>query len=293
MQRVNVYQFYQLGHIVHALSEIKADDKIKQHYYALYSAQMWLEFVLKDSLITLGVTRPACSDLLEAVKSALQPTQPPPAGSAPGTGPSLDMEKPVGPYNAYSITGNLQTFETVLSAELQSISTYWVSRKLAYETRLLIEDGEKLLPDKIRTEVPDVTVQELKQAGKCIAFDIPTAAGFHIIRATEAMIRKYYTVVVKKPPKPKMRNWGAYIKNLEGAGADTKVTGFLDHIRENYRNPVLHPEETLSPEDAQALLGVCISAIVTMVQAIKAISVSDASNAVIVKSARSKAVART
>jgi len=81
------------------------------------------------------------------------------------------------------------------------------------------------------------------------------------------MIRKYYSHAVGTLPKVKMRNWGAYIKNLQKAGADTRVVGFLDHIKENYRNPVLHPEESLSPEDTQVLLGVCISAIVMMVEA--------------------------
>jgi hypothetical protein len=291
VQRVNVYQFYNLGYIVHALSGIKATDKIKDHYYTLYSAQMWLDYVLKDTLIALAVSRPACGDLLSSINRLLEPTQPPPLASPPGTGPSLDMEQEIGHYRAYTVTNSLQTFETVLSAELQSISTYWVSRKLAYETRLLIEEGDKLLPDKIKAEVPDVAIQELQQAGKCVAFDIPTAAGFHIIRATESVIRKYYSIVVGKPPKPKMRNWGAYIKNLEGAGADKKVTGFLDHIRENYRNPVMHPEETLSSEDAQALLGICVSAIVAMIQAIQSLASSTLTAAS--KQTRSKAASST
>ncbi|HEY2459918.1 MAG TPA: hypothetical protein VGI16_03885 [Candidatus Acidoferrum sp.] len=263
MQTVNVFQFYSLGHFVHALSEVKATDKIKDKFYALFSARAWLEFLLNGNLIALNVCGPACRTLVESIKQILDPTVP--DGSPAETEPSLDMEKEIGPFRSYSLTSSLSTFETVLSAELQSISTYWVSRKLAYETKLLIEEGDKLLPDNIKAEIPEVAVQELKQAGKCVAFDIPTAAGFHIIRATESVIRKYYSVVVRKPPKPKMRNWGAYIKNLTAAGADTKVTGFLDHIRENYRNPVLHPEETLSSEDAQALLGICVSAIFTMV----------------------------
>jgi hypothetical protein len=274
MQMVNVFQFYRLGYTIHELNKIKDEDRVKDHYYSLYSAQMWLEFLLKDGLIAVGVSRPACNALLDYLKNLLEPKVP--IDAPPGTAPTTDMEQEIGPFRAYQIKDNLQTFETVFSAELQSISTYWVSRKLAYETRLLIEEGDKLLPDKIKAEVPNVAVQELKQAGKCVAFDIPTAAGFHTIRATESVIRKYYSKVIGKPPKPKMRNWGAYIKNLEDAGADKKVTGFLDHIRENYRNPVLHPEETLSSEDAQALLGICVSAIVTMVQAMKAIATTPA-----------------
>src|SRR5258708_11784859 len=124
---------------------------------------------------------------------------------------------------------------------MQSLSTYFVSRKLGYETPLLIEEAENLLPESIREAIPEA-IPDLQQAGKCIAFDIPTAAGFHIIRATEGVIRLYYRHVVGTLPKPKMRNWGAYNKVLEQRGADKRITGFLDHIREYHRNPVLHPE---------------------------------------------------
>jgi hypothetical protein len=178
------------------------------------------------------------------------------------------MNRDITPFEAYNVTSSLTTFETILQAQLQSLSTYFVSRQLAYETSLLIEEGDKLLPDSAREDAKDA-IPDLQQAGKCLAFDIPTAAGFHIIRATESVIRKYYAAVIGRPPKPKMRNWGTYIKNLQTANADTRVTGFLVHIKDTYRNPVLHPEETLSQEDAQVLLGACVSAIVLMVGAIK------------------------
>ena len=270
MQRVNVFQFYRLGHVVHALSTTKEGSKVKEVYYRLSSAQMWLEYLLQDQLVPLGVARPACLTLLEAVKNILKPPAPNSFVEPEESAPSLDMERTIDPMEAFNITNDVQTFETVLGAQLQSLSTYFVSRKLAYETPLLIEEAETLLPEDIRKEVPEA-IQDLQQAGKCIAFEIPTAAGFHIIRATEAVIRKYYTASVGKPPKMKMRNWGTYIKNLATAKADARVTGFVDHIRETYRNPVLHPEETLTPQDAQVLLGVCVSAIVLMVSAMKTI----------------------
>jgi len=32
----------------------------------------------------------------------------------------------------------------------------------------------------------------LKEAGRCLAFDLPTACAFHICRATEALMLTYY-----------------------------------------------------------------------------------------------------
>ena len=57
------------------------------------------------------------------------------------------------------------------------------------------------------------------------------------------------------------RNWGAYIKALNDAGADTKITGNLDHIRAEYRNPVMHPTVNVQPEEAFVLAGIGFSAI--------------------------------
>ncbi len=277
MQPVNVYQFYQLGMQIHPLGSIEQGQTLQSWYYRLYSAQMWLEFIAADKLIPMGVAWPACNALLREVRAVVKriddkSTEP------KSDQPSDPTDSEITFTEAYGIKNAVTTFETVLAAQMQGLSTYFVSRKLGYETALLIEEAEQLIPETIRAEIREA-IPDLQQAGKCIAFEIPTAAGFHIVRATEAVIRKYYTAAVGKPPKKKMRNWGAYIKNLHAAGADAKVTGFLDHIREAYRNPVLHPEDTLTPQDAQVLLGVCVSAIVAMVQAMKALASAPAASA--------------
>jgi hypothetical protein len=74
--------------------------------------------------------------------------------------------------------------------------------------------------------------------------------------------------VTGKEPKPKMRNWHAYIKRLEDAGAKQEITKFLDHLRDSYRNPVLHPEENVSEDQAIVLFGACVSVVMLMVEEI-------------------------
>ena len=84
------------------------------------------------------------------------------------------------------------------------------------------------------------------------------------MRATESVTRLYYANIVGSLPKPKMRNWGVYIKGLNNSGADKRIIAVLEHIREFHRNPVFHPEETLSTDEAHVLLGVAVSSIVKM-----------------------------
>jgi len=208
-------------------------------------------FLCNDNLIPFVVCKPSAWKLLNFVNAVIETTPEKP----------LSMEKKLDFMEAWHITNSLTEFETVFSAELQTLASYFVSQKLIYSTTDLIERPENLFPENIRQALPRQCVDDIKQAGKCIAFDIPTAAAFHILRATESVIRLYYTHVVGHPPKSQMRNWGAYVKNLAAAGADTKITGFLDHIREQYRNPIFHPDEMLTSDDSVILLGTAVSAI--------------------------------
>jgi hypothetical protein len=160
-------------------------------------------------------------------------------------------------------------FEIILQNECANLHTYLIPQKLGYDTTALISSGVTLLGEEARAIIPPEAIEDMNQAGRCLAFDIATATGFHVIRATESVIRLYYKKVTGSLLAKKNRNWGAYIKGLRAANADEKITAFLDHIRESYRNPITHPEETLTPEEAQNLLGVCVSAISQMAAAIR------------------------
>jgi hypothetical protein len=182
-------------------------------------------------------------------------------------------ESPLHSWQTYAIKRAAREFETVLAAECQVLDTYFISKKGAYSMADLIEHGHFQIPKSIHGSIPDQTKSDFDQAGKCIAFDLPTAAAFHLLRGTEAILTKYYELVVpgEKKASPKMRNWGVYIKLLNDHGAETKVTSLLAHLRDSYRNPVLHPEENYTDERAQVLFGVCVSAVVIIDEEIKKI----------------------
>jgi hypothetical protein len=108
------------------------------------------------------------------------------------------------------------------------------------------------------------TKLDIRQAGRCLAFELPTAAGFHIMRATESILRDYYVAHVGK--KPKTRNWGKYIADLKTSSANPKTVAVLDQIRTLHRNPTIHPEVVLSGSEAQTLFGIAQSAITAMIE---------------------------
>lgn len=159
--------------------------------------------------------------------------------------------------------------ETLLNGELAVQPVYHIWPIRAYNTEVLVANGEKVFSEAARAEFNEEEIYNLKEAGKCLAFQIPTAAAFHMFRCVELLIRRYYEVVVGKLPKPKMRNWGVYIKALRDCGADEKVIAILEQIKDLHRNPVIHPEERLENEEALSLIGIMDSAVTAIVGDIK------------------------
>lgn len=146
--------------------------------------------------------------------------------------------------------------KTLIEGELAIQAVYYVMPKRAYDTSRLVDYGAAVFSNEIQQWLTDEEMYDVLQAGKCIAFEVPTAGGFHLIRAAESVIRRYYRVVVGTLPKPKMRSWGTYVKKLRECGADPKVVAAIEQVKDFHRNPVMHPEEQLSGEEAVSLLGI-------------------------------------
>lgn len=90
-------------------------------------------------------------------------------------------------------------------------------------------------------------------------------------RALEVVFGAYYLSITGKTfEEAKVRrNWGNYIEAMVTEKAEKKITDNLDHIRVEYRNPVVHPNVNVTPDEAFGLFGIGISAITQIMQAIK------------------------
>lgn len=176
----------------------------------------------------------------------------------------------------HSVVTAAREFEVVFAAELETTDTYYVSEKGIYSTNRLIESAERVFSADVLAELSPQAIFDIQQAGKCLAFDLDTASGFHIVRASETMIHKYYVLVTGGTPKRKDRNWGAYVRNLNShkkhdpaSKVDTKLIALIDQVREHHRNPVMHPEVILTPDEAQSLFSICQAVIITFAGALK------------------------
>ncbi|MGJ8605408.1 MAG: hypothetical protein ACSHXH_14890 [Marivita sp.] len=158
-------------------------------------------------------------------------------------------------------------FEAVLKSELGNLDLYLVQQKSAFDTRTLIEAGELAFPLELKEKVPDA-IFDLKEAMKCIAFELPTAAAFHLHRANEIVLATYWDQIMNGKARPK--SMGNYIAQLEKVdGCNQQVLAALKDIKNLYRNPTIHAEQNFaSAEQAVDLLGVVRSAISAMMNEI-------------------------
>jgi hypothetical protein len=155
-------------------------------------------------------------------------------------------------------------YRTALLAELGAFDAYFVTRKGGFDTLTLLQTGEHLFPPELAAKVQEA-VFDIREACKCLAYEVPTAAGFHLFRALETVLRRYYSQVTAGAQTPGSRNIGAYLNSLTQAGkGDPKVLAIIKQTADLYRNPLIHPEVILTVEEALSLVGIVRSAISEM-----------------------------
>lgn len=96
--------------------------------------------------------------------------------------------------------------------------------------------------------------------------------GFHIARATEALLQEYYiSLRGSLPTVGGARTWAKLTEDLLG-GAVNKNTGKrpkatigdqnlleeAEYVGKSFRNPLIHPEHSLDEADGPLLLAACV-----------------------------------
>lgn len=168
----------------------------------------------------------------------------------------------VGEWQIRQLKDRYRAFESVLYASLRMSQMYYVSPKGGYNTAYLTDAGEMLFSNDLPAKVPEA-VGDLREATKCIAFELPTAAGFHLHRANESVLRAYWDCVTNGAKRPPENNMGVYLRELNNRGCGKKsVRDHLKSIKDFHRNPLMHPEQSLqSVDEALDLLAAIRSSI--------------------------------
>ena len=160
-----------------------------------------------------------------------------------------------------------QTFE----AETKGVYIYTVTEK-RLDVKKLIDNPRDLFAPDVYDLCPDVARYDFAEAGRCVAFERPTAAAFHILRGSESVLREYYKRHVR--PAVEGLTWGQMTHPLRqknrGKLPDPVILNQLDHIRNAFRNPTQHPDKIYDIQEVQDLLSLCVDIVNRMSVAINA-----------------------
>lgn len=157
-----------------------------------------------------------------------------------------------------NIVGDIQE---VLSAELEGKVVFVVTDKRIDVKKLLSDMPALMAPDVFRS-LPEIAQKDFTEAGRCIPFEFPTAAAFHLLRGTEAVLRHFYCSIVKRGRVNNLL-WGPMVDHLRRRRRRLPVPLLdnLNNIRRSFRNPTQHPDKTYDIEEVQDLFGLCVDVV--------------------------------
>jgi len=152
------------------------------------------------------------------------------------------------------------SIENMVWAEASTKSIFVVGGG-RYSLEILMNQPEKMFAEGIFSGLSELTRYDLAEGFFCLIFSRAIAAAFHILRATEGVLKELYLSYVKKN-REKNPTWGNMIVALrKKRNIDKNLLDRLDYIRTNYRNPTDHPLNTYSINDTENLLVFCVEVI--------------------------------
>ncbi|MCH8209652.1 MAG: hypothetical protein IIA62_11465, partial [Nitrospinae bacterium] len=101
-------------------------------------------------------------------------------------------------HEIYSEIGNcLDKLDPALDSELGLKDLYFLTPR-NYSIDQLTNNINSLFANKVFINLPIISKYDFREPGKCIAFNLPTAAAFHLMRAIEGNVRFYYKKKIKR-----------------------------------------------------------------------------------------------
>lgn len=270
MIRIDAYYIFQMGARIHPIGDLRAvasalgpATTFEDARFPTYIAEAALDELLHRTVFGLRTSLQSGETLLAAIrelKTAIDEAQ--------AAGNASDI---IGWAHLYAVTSGLTAFEAVLGAEISLWPLYLATRKAGFDTAILIEQGNACFPTDLAIKVPSA-IPDIKEGTRCIAYESFTAGAFHLHRANESVLRAYWDVVSHGAPQPASRNMGEYLREMDTRNiGDSRVKAALKDLKDLHRNPLIHPEHSISnADDAIALMNGVHTVIFHLLQGIPA-----------------------
>jgi len=249
----NPFDFYSFAVYIHPITHLTAGTKVRDNPAAIEiltaTRVMCLVFSLDPFCIKYLPSAAKRANSLEVIISGDFLT-PPEKGGFPDCLSNEAVRK---------IHEHVHAFDTSLRDELGKLPIFCCDDDKIGNLSVdkLLKGASGGYPEKTRKNLTPHCLSEIDEAGRCLVYERSTAAGFHMLRSVELTIRQYLLAVPGFTLPPLNRqNWGEYLKLLKDNGAGKEITDHLHNIKDNYRNPLMHPDDTLEMDEAVSLFGV-------------------------------------
>ncbi|WP_157639378.1 hypothetical protein [Burkholderia ubonensis] len=243
MQSVPVYRFWQFGTTVRYLQDVREGYKIKGPANVLVNIDALFRRLWElDLRVTINA-----ADKLSQFQEELN---------------ELADDAKMTQAQSTKLRNLIFELRRTMEAELKLINAYTISPK-RLDVEKLTDDVEPLFAPGVYQSLTDVAMYDISEAGRCIAFERPTAAAFHLMRATEEVLRGYYCFYVRRNRMDKLL-WYPMIQALQQhrrAKVNDVLHRQLDNIRLSFRNPTQHPDKVYDIQEVQDLFGLCVDVI--------------------------------
>jgi hypothetical protein len=255
VKQTNLNVFFLLGTALEDIRDLAIGNTAADLMLKLYAPHQWLTaFIQETQEMNIPDSREAATVLLRALTKVIDFTDL----------HKIDFSKTLDRFEIGEILMARDSFKSAFEREYRYLDVFTVTAKGIYDTRLLLTRPEEKFTPRVRGELPTQTLADLKQAARCLAFDIPTACVFHICRATEALMLRYHEVLSGVHWSFKKRDWNIYIEQLIVQQAPKTVTDRLSEIQKTDRNVYAHPDLNATLEEAPILFELCTGVIFQM-----------------------------
>ncbi|MGH7014162.1 MAG: hypothetical protein ACREEL_08430 [Stellaceae bacterium] len=214
MEKINPYAFYKLGLELQPLSAVTVVGgkvSVREMFWPLWTAKQALERLNAGYPIDLNFAKGSANALEKAVNEIFNEHFVDEKGEMKFPEPNENLT--IWSWQWNRVSGELLTFQTVFQTEMENATTYQVSKKGLYSTVELVESAEQIFPADLLAFVPQKTRDDFHAAGRCLAFNLPTAAGFHAARGIEGEIELYWQTFTGKTGT--RHGWQDYIDDLQ------------------------------------------------------------------------------
>lgn len=275
MKRVNLLEYFELAEQLHAARSALTGDKLRGGFIWVHTYELPLKlgnFCKDDN--GFSTSKRAAAELSNAIQNWISLNLMDNDSSATFSAERFDVE--FSSWQLEGISAKIDAFKSVFATECADVDVYSVGQIAIYRTSALVANGEDILPKDIQDDIPTETLIEFNSAGKCLAFDLPTACGFHALRAVEIVMDDYLKFFGQKTNNKK--TWSDYIKAVTALIEDAKarekpsekVAAMLDRMRVLDRNPLMHPRDTLDAMQADTLFKLCAITVTEIARDMKA-----------------------